>query len=230
MKRSLRMLVFFILVVATAASSLADSSFSDDRFQGVFTTQNIDAIIQEYELQDGWYWTTPGNTAQTYHGFPECPGWTDTSVNLHNHKAYRKGWYGCRWGIEKVRSVAPDQGGWGECFGFAMFIGYLLSGDRNPMTDWNYYRTLESAGGFQVGDIIRVEYRANKKSYRHSAVVYAVNGDEVLFLQISGSNYNRISVGKGFTDGNHVDESNPEVISSIPSFRLRRSKQNAVNP
>ena len=39
--------------------------FSDDRFQGEFTTENLDRIIQEYELYNDWYWTTPADIPQT---------------------------------------------------------------------------------------------------------------------------------------------------------------------
>ena len=82
---------------------------------------------------------------------------------------------------------------------------------------------MEAASGLRVGDIVRVEYRANKMSFQHSAVVYAVNGEEILFLQISSLNYNLISVGKGFSDGNHLNETSPEIIAQIPSLKICRS-------
>lgn len=230
MKKRTGALLLFLLVFSFITNAFAASSFTDTRFQGVFTTENLDAIREEYELEDGWFWTTRGNEIQTYHGFFEKPGWTDTSVNKLRKKAYIPGWYGCRWNTDKVFAVAPSQGGWGECFGFAQFIGYLLSGDRNPHREWDFYYSLEKAGGFRVGDIVRVDYRANKKQYRHSAVVYAVSGNEVLFLQVSGGNYNRISVGMGFTDGNHTDEKDPEVISGIPSFKICRSPLSKALP
>ena len=78
------------------------------------------------------------------------------------------------------------------------------------------------AGPLQVGDIVRVEYRKNRRSIYHSAVVYAVNGDELLFLQVSGGNYNRISVGQGFTDGVVVDARSIEEISAIPGLKISR--------
>ena len=43
----------------TSCPSLsAPLSFEDTAFQGQFTTENLDRIIEEYELNDGWYWTT----------------------------------------------------------------------------------------------------------------------------------------------------------------------------
>ena len=226
MRRAGRCLVVLFTVLILSSSALAAYNFKDNRFAGVFTTKNIDAIIDEYELYDGWYWTTPADTLQTYRGMPECPGWTDTAVNRHNRAGYRKGWYGCRWGIDKVAFYSPGTGGWGECFGFAQFIGYLLSGEPNPHKNWNCYYSLEAAGGLRVGDIVRVEYRANNMDFQHSAVVYAVNGEEILFLQLSSLNFNMISVGKGFSDGNHIQETSLDIISEIPSLKICRSPLN----
>ena len=48
----------FLLSISAAS---AEFTFSDDRFRGRFTTENLDAIIDEYELFDGWYWTTRAN-------------------------------------------------------------------------------------------------------------------------------------------------------------------------
>lgn len=215
--------VFFLLCVSFAC---ADFEFSDDRFAGEFTTENLNAIIDEYELLDGWYWTTRANVTQTFHGVPDCPGWTDTAVNEYNRTGYRPGWYGCRWASNKVFYTAPSSGGYGECFGFAQFIGYLLSGEVNPHHNWDFYYSLEDAGGLRVGDILRVEYRVKGKKYHHSAVVYAVNGEEILFIQVSSLNYNRISVGRGFSDGNLQDETSIDVISQIPSLKILRSPLN----
>ena len=49
-----------------------------------------------------------------------------------------------------------------------------------------------------------------------------MNGEEILFLQVSGGNYNRISVGLGFTDGNVMDARSVEEISSIPGLKISR--------
>ena len=79
-----------------------------------------------------------------------------------------------------------------------------------------------SDSGLRVGDIVRVEYRKNKHAYRHSAVVYAINGEEILFLQVSGGNYNKISIGKGFSDGNVSDVTSIEELSEIPGIKISR--------
>ena len=230
MKTSCRLLILVsVMVLCFVSASAASFSFSDDRFCGIFTTENLDAIVEEYELFDGWYWTTQADILQTFHGVPDCPGWTDTAVNVHGLKGYLDGWYGYRWGLDKVPAMMPNAGGWGECFGFSQFIGHLLSGYVNPSRDWRFYYSLEAAGGFRVGDIVRVEYRANKKLYRHSAVVYAVNGDEILFLQVSSTRFNRISVAGGFSDGNHINETDPEIVGTIPGVKISRSELNITH-
>lgn len=223
MLRDRKILSFLIMIflLAPCCAGLADFTFSDDRFRGRFTTENLDAIIEEYELFDGWYWTTPANVSQTFHGHPECPGWTST-VEKHERKDFRKGWYGCRWPIDHVREVAPDQGGYAECFAFAQFIGYLLSGEINPQGNWDFYYSTKASGGLRVGDIVRVEYRKNGKQLQHSAVVYAINGEEILFLQVSGGSFNRISVGTGFSDGNVENATSLEEISVIPGLKISR--------
>ena len=158
---------------------------------------------------------------QTFHGHPESPGWT-SSVDQFHGNSYRKGWYGCRWPIDHVRKAAPDQGGYAECFAFAQFIGYLLSGEINPQHNWDFFYSLEASTGLMVGDIVRVEYKKNGKDFHHSAVVYQVNGEEILFLQVSGSNYNRISVGKGFSDGCIENATSLSEISEFHGLKISR--------
>lgn len=222
-QKSVVLLLLLILFIFSQASS--EYLFSDDRFRDKFTTDNLDAIIDEYELYDGWYWTTLPDVSQTFHGHPESPGWT-SSVENAKRKNYLKGWYGCRWPVDHVRRLAPDEGGYAECFGFAQFIGYLLSGEINPQGNWDFYYNIEKSGPLRVGDIIRVEYKKNGHLVQHSAVVYAVNGEELLFLQVSGGNYNRISVGRGFTDGNVIDVRSAEEISAIPGLKISRYIKN----
>lgn len=231
MKRSRRsaMIFLFTLILNITFSVSAEFSFYDDRFRGLFSTENLDAIIEEYELYDGWYWTTEADIPQSFHGHPECPGWT-TSVEKRKLNNYRKGWYGCRWPIDHVRKYAPDEGGYAECFAFAQFIGYLLSGEINPQHNWDFYYNIIASDGLRVGDIVRVEYKRNGHDYHHSAVVYAINGEEILFLQVSGGNFNRISVGSGFNDGNIENATTLEQISAIPGLKISRFLPPADSP
>ena len=223
MKRDQKSFLFLFLLLLLFMLSHASSEFlfSDDRFRDKLTTDNLNAIIDEYELFDGWYWTTPPDIIQTFHGHPESPGWT-SSAEEAKRKNYLKGWYGCRWPVDRVLKTSPDKGGYAECFGFAQFIGYLLSGEINPQGNWDFFYSIENSGPLQVGDIIRVEYEKNGHQLQHSAVVYEINGEEILFLQVSGGNFNRISVGLGFTDGNVIDARSIEEISSIPGLKISR--------
>ena len=215
---SVLLVLLFLLPCCRASSEFL---FSDSRFRGSFTTENLDAIIDEYELFDGWYWTTPANVMQNFHGHPDSPGWTSSAEKAKRNK-YLRGWYGCRWPVNRVLRSRPDEGGYAECFGFANFIGYLLTGEINPQHNWAFFYSTEKSGPLQVGDIVRVEYRRNGYDIHHSAVVYAVNGEEILFLQVSGGNYNKISIGHGFTDGNIVDAKTMEEISAFHGLKISR--------
>lgn len=223
-KSTIRMLACLLLLLCFPFNVVfagPDFLFSDDRFRGNFTTENLDAIIDEYELFDGWYWTTEADIPQTFHGHPECPGWTSAAEKNGRH-IWLKGWYGCRWPIDHVRKAAPDRGGYAECFAFAQFIGYLLSGEINPQGNWDFWYSFDDAGELHVGDIIRVEYKHKKKTYNHSAVVYAVEGDDIRFIQVSGNSCNRISIGSGFTDGNYQNVTNIDLIRQLKGVRICR--------
>lgn len=222
-KRLVRFLCMLCLIAYCPFVSAADFWFEDTRFQNDFTTENLNAIIDEYELYDGWYWTTEAETTQTFHGRPDCPGWT-TSAAAQKHPKYLKNWYGCRWPTDRVIRSNPEKGGYGECFAFAQFIGYLLSGEINPQHNWHFYYSVEASKGLQVGDIVRVEYTKKGKQIQHSAVVYAVNGEEVLFMQVSGSAGNLISIGSFFSDGSISNKPMSLVsdIASLPGLKISR--------
>ena len=226
MKNLLRLCCAVLCIIFLQPSvSSAEFLFSDDRFRGEFTTENMDRIIEEYELQDGRFWTTPALTQQTFHGLENAPGWTDSAVNKYNRNRYVKGIYGCRWLANQIFTVTPGIGGYGECFGFAMFVGYLLTGDFNPYKAWNTYYGLTKSNGLRVGDIVRTEFEAGGKKYGHSAVVYSITDDIILFIQVSGSSYNRISVGDGFMDGYHDAPKTIEDLAKIPNLKVCRAPQ-----
>ena len=73
-----------------------------------------------------------------------------------------------------------------------------------------------------MGDVLRTDYKVG-----HSAVVYYVSDDEILFLQVSGSSYNRISVGEGFLCGYPYPLTTLAEISELPAgITIRRSVLN----
>jgi len=221
-KRLCLALAAMICLLSAAAPGLAVGTFADTEFQGKFTTENLDAIIEKYELYNGWYWTTPAGEAQTYHGREDEPGWTDTAVNVMHKTEYDPAFFGCRWDTDAIDARMPNSCGFGECFGFAQFIGYLLSGCANPHRDWQAFYSVQAAGGLKVGDLVRAEYRKNQKRYYHSAIVYSVEGDTVLFLQVSGVNFNLLRIRQGYTDGNLVNETSQEALSALPGIKIMR--------
>lgn len=224
----MKQILAFLCVIALLPCSMAsaEGTFCDTRFQGNYTTDNLDAIIQEYELNDGWYWSTQLNVIQTYHGQEGKKGWTQTSKERFDPFIYSWGWFGCRWNVDVVSPGAQNKYGYGECFGFCQFLGYLLSGDRNPHGHWIPYRSVREANGLRVGDIIRIEYSDGKTFHQHSAMVYSLEGDNALFLQVSGANYNRLSIRKGFMGAGLQGTTSISEISFCPGIKILRSPEN----
>ncbi len=214
--------IFFRISVAKAA----EGTYTDTRFQGVYSTENLDVIIEAYELFDGWYWSTQLNVTQNYHGQEGKKGWTQTSKDRFDPFIYSWGWFGCRWNWDMIESGGPNRAGWGECFGFAQFLGYLLSGSRNPHGEWVLFQSLREAQGLKPGDIVPIAYSDEKGSHQHSAMVYSVEGDTVLFLQASGSNYNKLYTRHGFCGAGLNGSTSIAEICATPGLRILRAEEN----
>ena len=228
-----KLICFFLTLLAAsacppgiAAEPPEPVTFADTRFQGVYTTENLDAIIEEYELYDGWYWSTQRGVTQTYHGQEGKKAWTQTAQELHDPFVYSWGWVGCRWNWDVITGRA-NQYGWGECYGFAQFLGYLLSGERNPHGHWIMYESVLEAKGLKPGDIVRVEYRDETGAHQHSAMVYSVDGDTVLYLQAAGGSYNRLYTRRGFTGAGLAGSTSLNDISQAPGLMILRAEENA---
>lgn len=228
--RSLTVFFAFLLVwwAAAASACAAAGTFTDTRFRGDYSTENLDAIIEEYELYDGWYWTTQRRVYQDYHGQEEKKGWTQTSKERFDPFIYSWGWFGCCWNWDELDESMPNRYGWGECFGFCQFLGYLLSGNRNPHGNWVHFDSVYQAHGLKPGDIVRVEYTDESGFHQHSAMVYSVDKEEgtALFLQVSGSNYNRIYTRRGYTGGGLAGTMDVSVIAKCPGLRILRAEEN----
>lgn len=229
MKRRFLFLFLALLLFVTQnfPSALASvGTFEDERFQGQYTTENIQAILEEYELNDGWYWVTRANEMQDYHAHKNTPGWTETTKRVFGGAFQPSvGWYGCRWNLDQVSAQIPNSDGWGECFGFAQFIGYLLSGDRNPHGHWTAYSSIKESKGLKPGDIVRICYEDAKGTREHSAVVYEVLDDQVIFIQVCGANYNKLSIRHGFY-GAGLNTTNLSRIAKAPGLRIYRAPEN----
>ena len=230
-KRFLFLFLAFILIlslcVGDPVSARAEASeCTDTRFQGVYTTENIQAILDAYDLIDGWYWVTQAEVIQDFHGRENAPGWTDsTKKRLGSSMLETDGFFGCRWNLKQVNARLPNADGWGECFGFAQFIGYLLSGDRNPHGHWKAYYSVWEAKGLKPGDIVRVYYETEDGVRQHSAVVYEALDDQVIFIQVCGATYNKLSIRHGFIGGG-MNTNNLYKIAKAPGLRIYRAPDN----
>ncbi len=221
----LLLLAWWVLVFPALAS---EGSFTDTRFRGDYSTENLDAIIEEYELFDGWYWTTETAVYQDYHGQEDKKGWTQSSRERFAFFDPARGWYGCRWNWDEVDRTCPNGEGWGECFGFCQLLGYLLSGDRNPHGHWPTFESVRQAGGLKPGDIVRVEYSNEEGVFQHSAMVYSVDeeNEKVTFVQASGANYNRLYIRRGFTGAGLGGTTDLTDIVNCPGLRIMRAEEN----
>ena len=201
--------------------------FVDTRFRGVYTTENLDAILEAYDLNDGWYWVTKPNVTQTFHAYENKKGWTQSSQLIAEEKGedyfYNRGWFGCRWECNEVQSGLPNAFGWGECFGFCQFLGYLLSGEVNPHGKWRHFNSVWEADGLRVGDIIRVEYTDEKGFHQHSAMVYSIKNDRVRFIQCSGVYHNQLFINWGFRGANLGNTTLLSDIRKFPGLRIHRA-------
>ena len=201
--------------------------FVDTRFRGVYTTENLDAILEAYDLNDGWYWVTKPDVTQNYHGRENKKGWTQSSQLIAEAKGedyfYNRGWFGCRWQCNEVQKGMPNAYGWGECFGFCQFLGYLLSGEVNPHGKWRQYNSVWEADGLRVGDIIRVEYSDEKGFHQHSAMVYSIKNDKVRFIQCSGVYHNQLFINWGFRGANLGNTTLLSDIRKFPGLRIHRA-------
>ena len=168
---------------------------------------------------------------QTFHGQEGKKGWTQTSKEKFvpiDFFIYSWGWFGCRWNWDAVDAGEPNREGWGECFGFAQFLGYLLSGERNPHRNWPTFSSFWEAGGLKPCDIVRVEYTDDRGFHQHSAMVYSVDEEKgkVLFVQVSGGNYNRLDIRKGFTGGGLDNTRDIGDIAKCPGLKIMRAEDN----
>ncbi|MBR3018194.1 MAG: hypothetical protein IKH57_14160 [Clostridia bacterium] len=201
--------------------------FVDTRFRGEYTKENLDAILEAYELNDGWYWVTKPDVTQNYHAHENKKGWTQSSKEQAEAKGqdyfYNRGWFGCRWECNEVKSGMPNAYGWGECFGFCQFLGYLLSGEVNPHGKWQQFNTVWEADGLRVGDIIRVEYTDEKGFHQHSAMVYSVTKERVRFIQCSGVYHNQLFINWGFRGANLGNTTLISDVRKFPGLRIHRA-------
>ncbi len=156
------------------------------------STAAIKEVCNRYGFKSGAYWTYDYNKVNK----------TQAELDAAATNGYKAS--GVPYGSGKYRSrhYSNSDTHYGEyifkggrqCYGFANFIGYQLTGSV-PTSGWTKYSSVtqvENAGGLQVGDVIR--------SSGHSAMVLTVSGSSITTVECWGGNNNKISVG-GYFNG-----------------------------
>ena len=155
------------------------------------TTSAIEAVLSRYNFRSGMYWT------YDYSKVSKSTAALDkaaTSGYKASSKPYGTGTYQSAY----YKSSKTHYGeyifkGSRQCWAFADFIGYQLTG-KVPSSQWTKYSVsqIEKAGGLQAGDVIRAG--------GHSAMVLRVSGSTVYTAECWGStgSKNRIAVGGYF--------------------------------
>ncbi len=145
--------------------------------RSTITTADIKAVLDHYGYKNGG---SDNGTGSPYWTYNEKTG-DKESYMAGDRPGWSNGWKGYTY---------SQDSGWSQCAGFALQMGYTLSGfkeDPLKSSKWIRYRSYDAAaadtGGFQVGDIVALKYSGNT----HMAMVYKVNGSNYTFVQANGS-------------------------------------------
>lgn len=145
--------------------------------RSTITTSDIQSVLDYYGYIDGGKDDGSGGTYWTYN---KTTG-DKNSYMAGTQPGTASGWTGYKYEVSD----------WWQCAGFALHMGYALSGFKeDPLTSdkWIRYTTYDGAaadtGGFQVGDIVALKYNGNQ----HMAMVYKVNGNKYTFAQANNAN------------------------------------------
>ena len=156
------------------------------------STQDIKDVCNRYGFKSGAYWTYDYNQVSKDQGSLDAAA---TSGYRASGVPYGSGHYRSKYysGSDTYYGEYIFKGG-RQCYGFANFIGYQLTGSV-PTSGWTKYSSVaqvEASGGLQVGDVIR--------SSGHSAMVLTVSGGNITTVECWGGSKNKISVG-GYFNG-----------------------------
>lgn len=162
------------------------------------TTAEIDAVLNRYGYRDGRHWVyNPGQSSTSYLA-------TDTVESGYNSYKYN---------------------GAIQCMGFACFVMSQVTGvtvgKTNYGSGWKLITSYNEVGQLQVGDVVRIG--PNDPNHGHSAVVYSVNGDKVMFLQVwSASEYkNAIKIVDNMASVTYGKHYNLSDMSGVFDYVLR---------
>lgn len=155
-------------ILELGVSSIENVPLNTSNWQpGVYTTENIKAICEDYDFEEGMYWSYDSRVSGASTTYKATTHKANTSTSTKKGKPGEQYYEGYEFA-----------GSW-ECRGFALYLGYLLSGNRSPLEEWDRYghyykygfdaKPLDAAGDPIVGDIII--------STSHTAMVYSTYVD-----------------------------------------------------
>lgn len=178
MKRLALILALAILTTCIFASVPTQ----DAKASGVITKELINAALSKYSATNGRYWTYDSTVSGA------DTAWTGSTHSSNSTSSGTWRQYG---------STATDFFGGRQCWGFAEFVGWVVTGgtSRNDVpyrsSSWTKYQKKQdylNAGGLEVGDIIHYN--------GHSVMVYEVlSGGKFKVAECWGNSGNKINVG-----------------------------------
>lgn len=178
-RRGLCWLVVLVLL-CTSYLVVPGSATAVGEYYGTYTTENLKAICEAYNFKEGYYWS-----------YNETVPGASSAYTASTHKAYTVTSNGNKRPGEK--NYKGYSFGGSECYGFAEFLGYKLSGLKYPKTKWKKYTTSESLGDIRVGDIVRYDtIQQNGKKWMHTAVALTVNDDGTFYVIDANGGSNNI--------------------------------------
>lgn len=173
-RRGLCWLLVLVCVCTSMVLPVQAKAASD--YYGTYTTENLQSICDAYNFKNGYYWsynTTVSGASTKY------------TASTHKAKTSTSDKYG-KPGETNYKGYSFDGGS--ECWGFAGFLGYKLSGIKTPNTKWKKYTSETALGDIRVGDIIRHS--------SHSAVVLTVSDNgKFCVIDANGGSNNEIKYG-----------------------------------
>ena len=180
----LAIMCVFLSIVFSPQEALAATIASSD----------INTLLSKYNCTGGTrYWTYDIANGNKKSGVASS---NKRTVTASKEASSKSGWAGYRF---PLGTAYPN--GYAECAGFALFLGWAISGGQNPLSSskWTRYKSFDAAGKLRVGDIVGIKYRKkNGGTSTHMAMVYSSSNGNYRFVQASGGSNNLIKVNAPF--------------------------------
>lgn len=159
--------------------------------ENTFTTDDIEVICNQYQYYHNSYWTYKGSgNANSYIA-------SSTPVGTNGYVGY-------------------TYGGGSQCWAFARFLGYKLTGASPGYGSNGWENVINSATSFKIGDIV--------EDSSHTAMVYKDLGNGTYeFIQVLGGDNNIIKKSK-FYSSNGVNNTFSALKNSNKIIRILRYK------